>query len=218
MYFKDRQTAGRLLAGQIAKKYRSNDCVVIALSDGGVIVGAQIAIELGCAVMLMTSETIDLPREPNAIGGITPDGSFTYNTAYSPSQLDELALEYHNLIEQEKMQQVRRLNEKSSQKMLLRRDLIDDRTVLLVSDGLQDGFSLDMSLRYLKPIRIQKVVMATPLASVPAVDWMHMQTDEIYCLNVITDYISTDHYYDQPDIPDHDEITSYIDGLLQSWK
>jgi len=43
MYFKSRVEAGELLAKQITEKYKGNECAVVALNDGGVMVGAQIA-------------------------------------------------------------------------------------------------------------------------------------------------------------------------------
>lgn len=48
MYFKSRVEAGQKLADQIVKKYSGKPCAVIGLSDGGVMVGAQIAIRLHC--------------------------------------------------------------------------------------------------------------------------------------------------------------------------
>ena len=74
MYFKSREAAGKLLAGQIAKKYQHEDCAVIALSDGGVLVGMHVAMKLRCVIMMLMSKDIELPKEPEPIGGITMDG------------------------------------------------------------------------------------------------------------------------------------------------
>lgn len=218
MYYKDRQAAGKLLAHQISRRYKGKPCVVIALSDGGVLVGMQVALRLGCPIMLLHTEHIDLPREHEPIGGITPDGSFTYNSAYSTGELDELSSEYFSLIEQEKFNQVGKIHRAMSKGILMRQDLLTDRHVILVTDGLQDGFALDMAVKFLKPIRTKSVVVATPLASVPAVDHMHIQTDEIFCLDVVKDYMDTDHYYDAHDVPEHDEVVRIIDRILSGWQ
>ncbi|MEI9913757.1 MAG: hypothetical protein WDN66_02015 [Candidatus Saccharibacteria bacterium] len=42
--------------------------------------------------------------------------------------------------------------------------------------------------------------MATPVASVNAVDWMHVFADEIFCLSVVEDFIDNNHYYDVQDV------------------
>ena len=43
MYFEDRTQAGSLLAARLVEQYRYENCAVVALSDGGVLVGEQIA-------------------------------------------------------------------------------------------------------------------------------------------------------------------------------
>jgi predicted phosphoribosyltransferase len=65
---------------------------------------------------------------------------------------------------------------------------------------------------------VKKLIIATPIASVRAVDRMHIACDEIYCLSVVEDYISTDHYYDRQDIPEHDEIMSMLKNLIEMWQ
>src|ERR1044072_4749100 len=125
MYFKSREAAGKLLAAQVARKYKNERCAIIALNDGGVMVGIQIAKQLKTVIMMLLTEDVDLPREPEAIGGMTMDGSFGYNTAYSSGELDEMWSEYHNFIEAAKMRKLHVLNELSEQGLLMRRDLLD---------------------------------------------------------------------------------------------
>ncbi|HSD56483.1 MAG TPA: hypothetical protein VLA92_05040, partial [Candidatus Saccharimonadales bacterium] len=206
MYFKNRVEAGQSLAKQIVERYKGQDCSVVALNDGGVIVGAQIALQLHCPLMMLLTEAINLPREDAAVGGISQDGSFTYNHGYSQGEIDEFTSEYYQFIELEKMNKMANMHRQLGHEKMIRKDLLRERNVILVSDGMQDGFALDIALQYLKPIHTKKVVMATPLASVPAVDRIHVLADDIFCLSVIEDYISTDHYYDANDIPSHDKV------------
>ena len=79
MYFASRLQAGRMLAAQLAPKYRYENCAVLALNDGGAMVGAQIASQLHCVMMLLLSSEIKLPLEPDAIAGITSGGALSYN-------------------------------------------------------------------------------------------------------------------------------------------
>jgi predicted phosphoribosyltransferase len=62
------------------------------------------------------------------------------------------------------------------------------------------------------------LVVAVPFANVPAVDRMHILADEIYCLSVIEDYISTDHYYDNNDIPKHEAVLKTIEEIVGNWQ
>lgn len=218
MYFKSRVEAGQKLAELVSRKYSGSDSAVVALSDGGVMVGAQIALKLKCVLTMLVSARIELPREPEAIAGITQDGSFSYNKAYSPGEIEELTAEYRGVIEQEKMSSMQRIHQSSGRKGLIRKDLLRERNIILVSDGLPSGFSLDVALEFLKPVNMKRLVVATPLASVPAVDRMHILADEIFCLSVVQDYITTDHYYDTQDVPSHELVVQTIRQILTRWK
>jgi putative phosphoribosyl transferase len=218
MYFSSRMQAGRMLASQLDEAYHQENCAIIALNDGGVMVGVQIAMKLHCVLTMLLTEEIQLPREPLAIGGITAEGSFIYNQAYSAGEIEEISGEYRNTIEQEKLVQLHKMNELLGSEGLISRRLLTGRTIIIVSDGLEDGFLLDMVMQFLKPVAITKLVVATPLASIKVTDQLHVSADEIYCLYVPDEYISTDHYYDTYDVPDHATAIATIERIVYNWK
>lgn len=218
MYFKSRSEAGKQLAGQIIKKYKGDDCAIVALSDGGVMVGAQIALQLHSVLTMLLTEAIQLPREETAIAGINQDGSFTYNALFSPGQIEDFVSEYRSFIEQEKMEKIQGMHRLLGRGGLIKKSLLREHNIIIVSDGLTNGFSLDLAVEFLKPIHIKKLIVATPLASITAVDRMHILADEIYCLSVVEDYITTDHYYDTQDVPSHDRVISTIEQIVKEWK
>jgi putative phosphoribosyl transferase len=218
MYFASRLQAGRMLASQLVKKYRHQSCAVVALDDGGVMVGAQIATQLHCVLTLMESSEITLPREPDAVAGITAAGTVAYNKRYSQGELDELIGENYGYIEQEKLTRMHDLNRLLGSGGTIDRDLLRGHNVIVVSDGLKTGFPVDLAAEFLKPIAIEKMIVATPFASVQAVDRMHVLADDLYCLNVIADYMDTDHYYDKQDVPNHETVLKTIEAIVLKWK
>ncbi|GAC1501409.1 MAG: hypothetical protein NVS1B10_05570 [Candidatus Saccharimonadales bacterium] len=218
MYFSSRAQAGRMLADKLITKYRYENCVIMALGDGGAVVGAQIASVLHCALTLLESAEIMLPREPKAIIGITPGGSLAYNHSYSDGEIDELVSENFGYIEEQKISKMHEMNKLISGSGTMDKNLLKGHTVIMVSDGLKSGFSVDLAVEFLKPIEIEKLVMAVPFASVPAIDRMHVLADELICLNVLQDYIATNHYYDKQDIPDHTTILRTIEHIVLNWK
>jgi predicted phosphoribosyltransferase len=218
MYFASRVQAGRMLAGKLADKYRSEKCAIVALTDGGVMVGAQIAVQLHAVLTLLMSAEIMLPREPKAIAGITSSGVMAYNHSYSDGEIDELAGEFHGFIEQEKLTQMHNLNHLVGKGGTINKDLLRGHTVIVVSDGLKTAFEVDLALEFLKPIAVHKIVVAVPFASVPAVDRLHVMADDLYCLNVISDYMDTDHYYDTQDVPDHAAVLNIIERITTNWR
>jgi putative phosphoribosyl transferase len=217
-YFPSRQAAGEMLADQLEPKYRYEDCAVLALSDGAVVVGAQIAHRLHCVLMMLLTSSIRLPNEHNILAEINQRGVMTYNDMFSAGELEELQTEYFHYIEAQKMERIFDMNRMLGAGGLVKDELLRNRTVILVSDGLNNGMSLAAATDFLKTIKVKRIVIATPFASVSAVDKMHILGDEIVCFNVIEDIISIDHYYDDPALPDHEKIIETIEDVILHWK
>ncbi|HEY5442067.1 MAG TPA: phosphoribosyltransferase family protein [Candidatus Saccharimonadales bacterium] len=218
MYFASRVQAGRMLAAELEEKYRYENCAVVAFSDGGAMVGAQIAIQLHCVLTLLESAEILLPREPQAVAGITGNGRVAYNHSYSDGELDELVGENYGFIEQEKLTRMHDLNSLVGTGGTINRELLSGHNIIVVSDGLKTGFLIDLAIEFLKPIEREKLIVAVPFASVQAVDRMHVLADDLYCLSVIETYIDTDHYYDKQDVPDHETVLKTIERIILEWK
>jgi predicted phosphoribosyltransferase len=70
----------------------------------------------------------------------------------------------------------------------------------------------------LKPIRLNKLVIAAPLATVAAVDIMHVKADDLYCLSVVEGNLKTDHYYDTQDVPNHATVVEVVQQLIKKWQ
>lgn len=206
-----------MLANRLSVRYQGQPCAVMAVSNGGVVVGAQIAKELHCILNLLLSEEINLPREPDAIGGITSEGNFTFNTALSQYDIDDMQSEYRGGIEEEKLEKLRRMTESIGSNSLIRKDQLVGHNIILVSDGLKTPFPLELARAYLKPINLERLIVATPLASMPVVDWMHVYTDEIYCLSVVEEYTETDRYYYKNDIPSREVIMQTVEKVVHDW-
>lgn len=210
--------AGSLLADELESKYRYEDCAVVALGDGAVVVGAQIAMRLHCILTMLLTAPINLPSEPDTLAEINQEGSITYNDMYSSGELEELQSENFNFIEQKKMERIFEMNRLLGDGGLISRDLLRGRDIILVSDGLSNGLSLAAAAEFLKPIRVKRLVVATPFASVVAVDRMHVLADQIACLNVIEDMMPVNHYYDDNKLPNHEKIIQIIEDIILHWK
>ncbi|MDB5184336.1 MAG: phosphoribosyltransferase [Candidatus Saccharibacteria bacterium] len=206
-----------MLAARLAPTYQGKPCAVVALSDGGAVVGAQIASQLHCVLTLLLTEKVSLPNEPVAVGGVLSTGAFAYNSAYSAGELEEINSEYHGVIEQEKFTKFRKLNALVGSSETIDRNLLEGRNVILVSDAFEGTFPIDMAMEFMKPIPSTRVVVATPLSDVVAIDRMHISADEICCLSVVENLMEADHYYDKNDVPEHQHIIDTIEQIMQHW-
>jgi len=216
MYFTNRAQAGAQLAEQLTN-YRYENCVVVALSDGGVVVAEPIAAALHCIMTIMLAEDVMLPGEPTPVGSINQEGGFSFNSEYSEGQIEEFQSEFHSYIEDQKLEHLHHLNQLLGDTGLLDRDMLRDQNVILVSDGLKSAALLDAAADFMKPIRTQKLIIAAPIASVKAVDRMHIMADELHVLNVTDNYLDTNHYYDDNVIPSRDEIVAKIKQIILNW-
>ncbi len=217
MYFEDRAEAGRLLAARLVHQYRYEDCAVIALSDGAVLVAEQIAIHLHCVLMMLMIESIAVPGESVDFGAVAQTGIFSHNGLLSAGELEGYEREYHGYFEEEKRHAFQRINRLLGDGGVVDDELVRDRVVILVSDGFEDGLSLGVAMDFLKPLSIKRLVVAAPIASIAAVDRLHILADELHILDVKDNFMGTNHYYDNNTIPSHDETIAKINQIVLNW-
>lgn len=216
MYFRNRADAGRQLAAKL-ERLKNRNIAVVAMSEGAAIVGAQIAIRLHGSLMLLLTKNIYLPGEIEPIASLSSAGNFSYNHLFTSGQLEEMASEYHQHIESQRLAKRHELNVLVGHSGEIRPRYLRHHVVILVSDGLSSGLSLDVAADFLKTINIKKLVIATPLASVAAVDKMHLLGDEICCLSVLGNYLDTNHYYDDNTIPPVKDLFKMMERISLSW-
>jgi len=217
MYFENREQAGQILAAELLEKYRYENCAVVALSDGAVLVGEQIAKALHCILTMLLVEEIEVPGEGMSFGGVSQNGGFTYNGMFSVGEMEEYESEYHGYLDEQKREAFERINKLLGDGGLINNDMLRDRVVILVADGLDSGASLDVAVDFLKPIRIKRLVVASPISTVQAVDKLHMLADELHILDVKTNFMGIDHYYNQNIIPSHEDTIAKINQIVLNW-
>jgi len=217
MYFTSRIEAGYKLALELLN-YRYENTVVVALNDGGVQVGQQIAAQLHCALTMLLIESIEIPGEDATMGTLNQSGRFTYNGMFSAGEIEDYYSEFHGYIEDQKREKMGNINKLLGAGGIVNEDMLREHNVILVADGLANGASLDAAADFLKPLRISRLIMAIPVASVAAVDRMHLLADELHVLSVTENYLDTNHYYDTNDIPSHEATVAALNEIVLNWR
>lgn len=216
MYFKDRKEAGIQLAERL-QQYRYEPCVVVALSDGAVVVGEQIAASLHCIITMLLTEEINVPGEQSVFGTVDQSGKFVYNHMFSTGEFEGYYEEFHGYLEDQKREKFQRINRLLGDSGIMDHDMLRDHNIILVADGLAHGASLDAAAEFLKSVRVSRIIAVTPVASVAAVDRMHVLSDEIHVLSVADNFLSIDHYYDENTLPSHEETVERINQAILNW-
>ena len=154
--FADRDEAGKLLAEKLSGIKQEN-CIVLAIPRGGVVVGDQIAKALGCKLDVVISKKINPPGYPEyAIGAIMPDGTIYWNQDMS-SYLENQYLV--NEVNEKKAEAQRRLEEYGGNEKY---DL-NGKTVVLVDDGIATGSTVLVILKWLEKQNLKKTIVASPV-------------------------------------------------------
>lgn len=217
MYFQSRAEAGYRLALELMK-YRYDDTVVLCLSDGAVLVGQQIAASLHAVLTMMLVEEIDVPGEGTMFGTLNQSGRFTYNGMFSVGEIEEYFTEFHGYLEDQKRVKSSQINRLLSSGGIVNEQMLYGHNIIVVADGLPNGTSLDAVADYMKPIRIKRMIVVTPIASVDAVDRMHIFGDELHVLGVTSNFMGVNHYYENNEIPNHTQIVEIINNAILTWR
>lgn len=198
--------------------YRFENTMVVALNHGAVVVGAPIAQRLHCALGLFLTEGIEIPGEGTTVGTVSQGGGFVYNQQLSEGETDDYYSEFHSYIDDQKREKTEHINRLLADGGALDVKLLQEHVVILVSDGLQSGDILDSAADFLKPVKTKRLVIAAPVASVSAVDRMHILADELHVLSVTENYLDTAHYYDVDDVPTHEQAIAIIGNIVLNWR
>src|SRR5690606_20371889 len=110
-------------------------------------------------------------------------------------EIEGYTSEFHGYLEEQKREAYQKINRLLGDGGVISADMLRDRVVILVSDGLTDVTVLDVAMEFMKSIRINKLVITAPIVAVPVVDKAHILADDIEFLDVKDNYLDTDHYY-----------------------
>lgn len=217
MYFKSRAEAGVKLADELMPLYRYENTVVVALSEAGLAVGYQIAVNLHTALRRLLMKTIHIDDESIDYATIMPGGVVAINPSLSESEQSYYYGEYAGWLEEQIREGILSIDR------LMGTDEVSPENmrgynVILTDDGINNPTKLEAALTWLKPARVDKVILACPVISVPALDRAHILCDELHILGVAANYISTEHYYEEDDAPDSELARRMIDVTISNWK
>ena len=218
MYFENRNSAGNLLAEQLFEKYRFEDCAVIALNEGGVLVGEPIAAALHSVLNLLLSEEVELAGENLILGSVSQNGNFVRNSFMTSAAFEGYVAESFGTFQKDQFEKFQKINRLIGDGGTISLDLLRNRNIILVSDGFAEKATLDVVLDFLKPIDYKKLIVAAPVASVEAIDRLHISADELHILDVKANYFGANHYYDENELPSREEVVKKINEIILNWR
>lgn len=192
--FRDRTSAGRRLALELAKR-RFEKPVVYALPRGGVPVATPIAAMLDAPLDLLLVRKIGVPRQPEVAAASIVDGErpdiilnehILRATGLTAGDLEVLAKTELREIERRRALYLGgRVPVAAS-----------GRTAILVDDGMATGASMKVAIAAIRRRTPLAVVVAVPIASRDAAQDVSMDADQVICLAMPTPFVAVGSYYD----------------------
>jgi putative phosphoribosyl transferase len=190
--FHNRAEAGRLLAQALQQYAHHPQVIVLGLPRGGIPVAYEVATALGVPLDAYLVRKLGVPHHPElAMGAIANSGLRHLNTRIiQECDIDPETLE--RVTQQE-------------WKELQRRDLryregrpppsLEGQIIILVDDGIATGATMLAALESLRQHRLQKIIVAVPVAPVETIRSLNRWADEVVCLMTPTPFNAVGEWY-----------------------
>jgi len=206
---KNRIEAGKQLAEKLFKLLQDEECIVLAIPRGGVVVGNEIAIKLGSNLDVVVSKKITPPSSPEyAIGAITFDGTI-YVGPYWKQFSNEPYFE--NEIEKKKIEVKRRLKEyRGSEKYQIK-----GKTVILVDDGVATGASVFVLLKWLSKLGCKRIILAIPVIPSQTFEQMSSLVDNLIAIMIPQEFSAVGQFYREFDQVSDKEVLKILKNYKQ---
>jgi putative phosphoribosyl transferase len=217
MYFHDRAEAGQRLAEKLMD-YRYENTAVLALSPGGVIVGEQIARRLHSAMSLLLTSRITAPGDKSlVIGTMDSTGIFTYNSMIAAGQMEEYLQDMRNYMEEEKIRHLYDMASVVGEHGLADPAQLDGRNIIITTDGVKNGMSIDAALHYLQRIHTEKIIAAIPVGPAEILERIHPLVDQLEYLYIPDNFFTVSHYYTDEEPIDPATVMDHINNAVARW-
>ena len=180
MIYEDREEAGEVLARELGG-VDPEAARIVAIPNGGVLVGAAMAAKLGTPLDIMVIRKIQIPWNTEAgFGSVASDGAVILN---------EPLLQQLGLSDAEVEAQIEKARKNVRDRLRTYNAAADfsrmrDTQVILTDDGLASGVTMEAAVRMIKKYGPSSVTVAVPTASASAVKRVGELVDEVLCPDI----------------------------------
>ncbi len=208
--FENRHDAGRKLA-EALNQYKGKPVVVLAIPNGGVPIGLEVARALGAEFDVVISRKIPMPLSPEAgFGAIADDGTMILNEDIAARlnltmpQIDYEANKVRSVIKKRTM--LYRGNRPLTR--------VIGKTVMVIDDGLASGITMKAAVASIRHRRPKEIIVAVPTASTTALASVKSVADKVItCITGEPPYAVADYYKHWYDVSDEEVVK-----VLDTWR
>lgn len=206
--FRDRRDAGRILAQKLSAYAKRSDVIVLALPRGGVPVAYEVALALNAPLDIYIVRKLGLPgHEELAIGAIASGGVRVLNDdivrslSIPQAMIDAVARQ--ELEELERRERLYRGERRAPE--------VQDRTVVLIDDGLATGASMRAAVAGIRAQNPARIVVAVPTAAPEVCEAFEFEVDEIVCAITPEPFYGVGRWYEDFSQTTDEEVRAFLE-------
>jgi putative phosphoribosyl transferase len=212
MRFANRTQAGDVLAQKLLSHRDDASVIVLALPRGGVPVAFEVAQALHAPLDVFIVRKLGLPgHEEFAMGAIATGGVMVMNPDLASFRIPEAAIEA--VVARERAELARR-------ERLYRDDRaplsIEDRTVILVDDGLATGSTMLAAATAVRRQQPRKIIVAVPVAAAETCQAFQQVVDEVVCAETPEPFLAVGAWYDDFGQTSDAEVHALLDAAWRA--
>jgi putative phosphoribosyl transferase len=214
--FHDRVDAGRQLVSVLGH-LADEDCVVLGLPRGGVVVAAEVARGLRAPLDVLLVRKLGVPFQPElAMGAIGEEGIRVWNR--DVLRMARVTGHDQRVVERrEKVELHRRL---ARYRAVRHREPLAGRVAVLVDDGIATGATARAACQVARAEEARRVVVAVPVASRDTLDDLQaapgVGADDVVCLTTPEPFLGVGHWYEDFAQTSDDEVRTAL-AEAQAW-
>ena len=187
MVLPNRKEAGRRLGAQLTAYVDHPQAIVLGLPRGGVPVAYEIAKKLHLALDVCLVKKLGLPQNSEITVGAVAEDALVHNYSGNITIIDGNTAQIHGVNQEPIMAIAARAKAELRWRDRCYRNFrpmlkIRGRTVILVDDGIATGLTMHAAVTVLQQHQPEKIIIATPVASLSALKQLKTQVDDITCL------------------------------------
>lgn len=204
--FVDRLEAGRRLALRL-EDYRDSEAILLGLARGGIVVGYAAAEELGLPLRALVVRKIGAPDNPElAIGAVSETGVRRLDRQIV--EATHASAEYIRRVTEEQVVEARRRQQEYASGPGLQ--AVKGRPGIVVDDGIATGATAVVAVQSVRDLGASHVILATPVASLPAVRLLEPIVDRLVALMTPDPFFAVGLHYRRFEQVTDAEVVRYL--------
>jgi putative phosphoribosyl transferase len=217
MNFTDRIDAAKKLIPYLSRYKNAKDTYILAIPRGSLEMGYELSKALNLPLDIVVTKKIPAPgNEEYAIGAIAPDGGTLLNNEVV--QYYDVPKSYIEDVKAELIEKIQ-FRYKSYRKGLKNAPHVDpktqipsfnDKTVIIIDDGIATGFTMKAAIEYLRRDGVKKIVVAVPVAAPDSASEIEKIVDEFICLDKPLFFAAVGQFYDNFNQVSDEEAAEFL--------